>query len=128
VAVAVWTGLELVPGYQAMVELLDRLFGAAAADALRAPYALGDATALARLFTAAGLDPTLVTKPGTARFPSIDAWVHTDIRGWTLAEMFSDDDFDRLLAEARVELRPFVTEDGTVVFDHPAHIVTASVR
>jgi SAM-dependent methyltransferase len=90
IAVAVWTGLELVPGYAAMVGLLDRLFGAAAADALRAPYAFGDKNELTRLFTAVGLDATVTTRQGTARFPSIDAWVHTDVRGWTLADMITD--------------------------------------
>ena len=40
--VAVWDALERTPGYRAMVGLLDRLFGAAHADALRAPFVLGD--------------------------------------------------------------------------------------
>jgi hypothetical protein len=31
-----------------------------------------------------------------------------------------------LLAAARVELTSFVDADGTVAFDHPAHIVTAT--
>ncbi|MGH9033485.1 MAG: methyltransferase domain-containing protein [Acidimicrobiia bacterium] len=126
IAVAVWTGLDLVPGYAAMVELLDQLFGADVADALRVPYALGHRDDLTRLSTAAGLDASVTTRPGVARFPSIDAWVHTDVRGWTLADMISDDDLDRLLAAARVELASFVDSDGTVAFDHPAHIVVAT--
>jgi len=41
-AVAVWGPLESTPGYAAMVNLLKRLFGTQVADALRAPFALGD--------------------------------------------------------------------------------------
>lgn len=125
VVVAVWTGLDEVPGYAAMVELLDELFGSATAGGLRAPYALGDRDELVELFSTAGLDASVDTSHGTARFPSIDAWVHTDIKGWTLADSIDDDEYERLLVAARQRLIPFVQPDGTVAFDHPAHLVTA---
>jgi SAM-dependent methyltransferase len=47
-AVAVWDALERTPGYAAMTALLQRLFGARIADALRAPYCLGDPDTCAR--------------------------------------------------------------------------------
>ncbi|MBC2776473.1 methyltransferase domain-containing protein [Parasphingopyxis marina] len=126
-AAAVWAGLERVPGYMAMVTLLDRLFGAETADALYAPYCLGDEKALARLFAAAGIADAQVTlHGGPAIFPSVASWVHTDIRGWTLADAIDDAQFARLLAEAETEFRDFVAADGTVSFAHPALIVTAS--
>jgi SAM-dependent methyltransferase len=126
-AVAVWAGLERVPGYMAMVTLLDRLFGAETADALYAPYCLGEEKALARLFAAAGIADARVTlHDGPARFLSVASWVHTDIRGWTLADAIDDAQFERLLAEAETEFQDFVAADGTVSFAHPALIVTAS--
>lgn len=128
IAVAVWGPLEGTPGYSAMCELLRRLFGEEAAESLRVPYSMGDGDELVDMFTAAGLDGSVSTLAGTARFASIDAWVHTDIRGWTLADKISDDDYERLLAAATSELQPFVGDDGSVSFAHPAHIATAVVR
>ncbi|HSM39612.1 MAG TPA: class I SAM-dependent methyltransferase [Afifellaceae bacterium] len=126
-AVAVWDSQDNSPGYTAMTGLLGRLFGDEAADALRAPYCLGDTGQLASLLSEAGIaGATIETVAGRAVFPSIDAWVHTDIRGWTLADMIDDDQYERLQREARGALKRFVGADGTVGFEHPAHIVTAT--
>ncbi len=123
---AVWDTLENTPGYAAVTELLQRLFGQAAADALRAPYALGDLNVLRALLAEAGIRaPEIVTLEGTARFPSIDAWVHTDVKGWTLADMIDDTQYDRLLDQARLELRCFADRHGAVSFRAPAHIATS---
>jgi predicted SAM-dependent methyltransferase len=126
-AVAVWDSLDRTPGYAVVTTLLRRLFGDRAADALRAPFALGDPSALRSLFEAAGIpSETLMTHRGTARFPSIRDWMRTEIKGWTLADMIDDAQFSRLLAEAENVLRPFLAADGTVAFEAPAHIVTAT--
>jgi hypothetical protein len=109
-----------------MAGLLERLFGAETADALRTPYALGDRSELAALLADAGIDGVRIeTLDGTARFPSLDAWVHTDVKGWTLAGTIDEDQYRILLAEARTELAPFVRSDGSVAFASPAHIVSA---
>ena len=124
-AVAVWDTLENTPGYNAVTEILLRLFGDEAADAMRAPYSLGDLRTLRSLFLTAGIpDITVETHRRPIRFPSIAAWVHTDIKGWTLSDMISDEQFGQLLAAAERDLRPFTTSDGAVMFDGPAHIVT----
>lgn len=126
-AVAVWDTLENTPGYAAMVDLLQRLFGKDVADAIRAPYNLGDTEQLRELFIDAPLaDLTIHTLPGTARFPSIEDWVFTDIKGWVLADVLDDQQVDYLLHAARKEMTQFVTEDGSVAFSAPAHIVTAT--
>ncbi|MCA9658162.1 MAG: hypothetical protein KC486_07450, partial [Myxococcales bacterium] len=124
-AVAVWASLDETPGYAAMVGLLHRLFGPAPADALRAPYALGDRTDLGDLIAGSPLDGAQVrTVSGTARFASIDAWVTTDIRGWTLADVLDDDQFVALLDRARSDLSRFAGADGAVSFAAPVHIAT----
>lgn len=46
IVIAVWDGLDNTPGYAAMTALLQHLFGDQTANALRAPYALGDINAL----------------------------------------------------------------------------------
>ncbi|MGF1631720.1 MAG: methyltransferase domain-containing protein [Kiloniellaceae bacterium] len=124
--VAVWDSLERTPGYQAMVGLLQRLFGEEIAGALRAPFVLGDPRELHRLFAAAGLpDPRIDTPVGAACFPSIADWVRTDVKGWTLANAIDDAQYAQLQQEAQRELRRFATADGAVRFDAPAHIATA---
>ena len=112
--------------YAAMTALLQRLFGADVADALRAPFVLGDVGELRTLLADTGLTGVDVkTSLGTARFPSIQSWVYTDIKGWTLADMLDDAQFARLQSAAEKELQPFVTAQGTVAFSSPAHIITA---
>lgn len=128
IAVAVWDTLDHTPGYAAMVNLLRRLFGDAAADALRAPYCLGDVATLTTLFHQAGLDQAqIATLPGQARFPSLADWVYTDIRGWTLADSIDDQQFAQLQADASHALAEFVQPDGSVAFAAPAHIVTVAL-
>lgn len=125
VTLAVWDKVEHSPGYAAMIGLLDRLFGAEVADALRAPFALGEPASVEAILDRAGIrHATLKTVPGTASFPSLAAWLHTDVRGWTLADMIDDDQYATLSREAGKELAPFVQSDGSVRFAAPAHIVT----
>lgn len=125
-AVAVFGPLEDAPGYASMVALLARLFGASIADELRAPFCLGDVATLRDLFRAAGIPAVRIdTVVGCARFPSIADWVHTEIRGWTLAARMDEARTALLVREAGAELRRHVGHDGRVVFDCPAHIVSA---
>lgn len=126
-AVAVWDTLENTPGYAQITSLLQRLFGEETANGLRAPYSLGDKAVLNRLLAAAGLtDAIVATHVGRARFPSIRAWMFTEIKGWTLADMIDDDQFHTLLEAAETEMRPFLTPENGVEFATPAHIVAFS--
>lgn len=126
VAVATWDALERTPGYAAMVGLLQRLFGDEIAAGLRAPFVLGEPGDLRDLFAAAGIaDAKLDTQVSQARFPSIEDWVRTDIKGWTLAEAIDDKQYEELQAAAQTEVQRFAAADGSVRFDAPAHIATA---
>jgi hypothetical protein len=53
--------------------------------------------------------------------------VEADLRGWLpVMEVFLDDDLiEMILAEAEDALSEYITLDGEMVFDAPAHIVTA---
>lgn len=124
--VAVWDGLDRTPGYAAMTALLNRLFGPRIANELRAPYSLGDADRLRALFDEAGSPAEIMTVEGQARFPSLEAWVRTDVKGWTLAQLLSDAQYETLRDAAERELRAFVQNDDSVVFRHPALIVVAT--
>jgi hypothetical protein len=125
---AVWDTLEHTPAYAALVALLDRHAGARAANALRAPFVLGDRNELAALFARADMpDVDIVTQHGTARFPSLRTMVEAEVRGWLPAAgvMLSASQLDEILDDAEKVLGVYVNADGSVTFDSPAHIVTA---
>jgi SAM-dependent methyltransferase len=125
-ALAVWDRLENAPGFAALVVLLRRLFGEEMARTLHAPFCLGDPEVLKMLFVEAGIvSPRVATHAGTSRFPSIRAWIFTEVRGWTLSDSISEAQYERLQREGENELRAFAAADGTVSFASPAHIVSA---
>lgn len=127
-AVAVWDVLEHHPGYLAEVELLERTAGREAADALRAPFVLGDRDALRELFVEAGAAVEIATQHGTARFPDAKTMVEADLRGWlpVMGVHLDEPQIEQVLREAPAALAPFGTRDGQVKFDSAAHIVTAT--
>jgi ubiquinone/menaquinone biosynthesis C-methylase UbiE len=123
-AVATWCPAEESPGYDAVIELLDEVVGPEAADAMRAPFVLGRPRDLGEILSPV-LDEVEVRRvEGTARFDSVEAWVHTDIRGWTLADALDDATYRRLLERARPVLARHTDADGRVRFPAPALIAT----
>jgi SAM-dependent methyltransferase len=125
-AVAVWDAAERSPGYADMIALLQRLFGDRIANELRGPFVLGNTGALRALFEQAGIGNVEIrTIEGRARFPSLEAWVHTDVKGWTLADLIDDAQYRLLQQEAPRALARHVQSDGTAFFAAPAHIATA---
>lgn len=126
--IAVWDALDNMPAYASEVELLERVAGRQAADALRAPFVLGSRQGLERLFAEAGADPVEITAHhGTAQFPSIRAMVEADLRGWlpVMGVMLSEDQIGHILQEAEHVLSSYVTAEGRVTFDTSAHFVSA---
>ena len=128
-ALAVWDSLDNTPAYAAEVALVERVAGQRAAEALRAPFVLGDQNELAVLFASAGVAAVAVASHhGTAKFPSIRWMVEADLRGWlpVMDVVLSEDQIKRILDEAETALSAFVTAEGRVEFDSPAHIVTGT--
>jgi SAM-dependent methyltransferase len=125
--VAVWESLENSEAYPLEVELLGRVGGEAAADALRAPFTMGDRHQLAALFTQSGAASVdIATRRGTARFPSIRTMVEADLRGWlpVMGVNLMEEQIEAILEEAERVLAQYVTDDGSVQFDAPGHIVS----
>lgn len=128
-AVAVWDSLANTPAYAAEVGLLDRLAGPRAAEALSAPFVLGNREEVASLFASAGVASVAVTThQGKAHFPSIRSMVEADLRGWLplMGVVLPEKEIQRILDAAEHDLRPWVSADGAVAFDSPAHIVTGT--
>lgn len=127
-AVAVWESLENSESYPDEVALLDRMAGKQAANALRAPFVLGNKAELEALFVSAGLPAVDInTVHGRARFPSIRSMVEADLRGWlpVMGVELDEELIETILSEAEQVLAQYRTADGSVEFDAPAHIVTA---
>ena len=74
------------------------------------------------MFAEAGLGEAVGTHTARRGF-LIEAWVHTDVKGWTLADLIDDGAYALLLREAAVALRRYAKVDGIVIFDTPALIV-----
>ncbi|MCB1685135.1 MAG: methyltransferase domain-containing protein [Pseudomonadales bacterium] len=126
-AVAVWDSLERSEAYPEVVALLQRHAGRAAADALRAPFVLGDKAELTDLFETAGVESVNAeTLTGRAHFPSIRTMVEADLRGWlpVMGIFLPEERIDSILNEAESVLSKYVDANGRVVFKSPAHIVT----
>jgi hypothetical protein len=127
VALAVWDGLERNTGYARLAALLERLFGPQAAHALQAPFGLGGERTLAAIASTGIDDPKVTSHRGTARFASLDAWLHTEVRGWTLADQIDDDGYARLLDAATHELGD-LQRGGGIAFEVTALVVSGTPR
>ena len=126
--VAVWDSAENIPAYAAEIALLERIAGTRAADALRAPFVLGDRELLAKIFKNAGASSVMINTPkGSGRFPSIRVMVEADLRGWlpVMGVDLTEEEISRILEEAEDVLGAYVAGDGRVTFDASAHLVSA---
>jgi SAM-dependent methyltransferase len=128
-AVAVWASLADTPAYAAEVALVDRLAGATVADALRAPFVLGEAERLAELCLAAGITgATVALHQGRGRFPSIRRMLEVDLRGWLplIGIVLEEVLIAEILRQGEVALQPYVIDErGGVAFASPALLATA---
>ncbi|MBR9911515.1 MAG: class I SAM-dependent methyltransferase [Gammaproteobacteria bacterium] len=128
-AVAVWGSLDSIPAIADEVALLERVAGRAAADALRAPFVLGNKSELEQLAREAGVGAPIVnTSTGTARFPSIRSLVEADLRGWlpVMDVVLQEETIQRVLAEADRDLGAYADGSGRAVFSVSAHVLSGT--
>lgn len=128
VTTTTWSRLDRTPGYAAMVSLIGDELGDTAADALRAPFVLGENEQIQELLAPFGSDIAIGELEGTARFASIADWVHTDVRGWTLADLVNDEAEAAVTSRAERELARFIAPDGAVTFPAPAIVATLTIE
>ncbi len=128
-AIAVWDSLERSQAYPEFVALLEEMAGTAAADALRAPFVLGDDAQLVDLLREAGATSIEVERHmGTARFPDIQTMVEADLRGWlpVMGVTLSEDVMRRILAGTVSLLARYLTPKGNLEFQAPALVARAA--
>jgi hypothetical protein len=96
-------------------EATARYAGREARSLLTTYFAGGNLDELTGLFGQAGLRVTAtVTHTGSARFPSADALVTTEVESTPLGERISAVVYDRIKRGAREVLAPFTADDGTL--------------
>jgi ubiquinone/menaquinone biosynthesis C-methylase UbiE len=126
----VWRGIDESPGFAVLAEGLDRHVGQAAANIMRAPFALSNADELAALVRNAGFqDVVIQQRVGTVRFPSVEKFLLSYVAGSPLAGPVSQaDDAARkaLISDARNALGKY-TSDGELAFPISAHLLSAKV-
>ncbi len=126
VAVLVPSSLDAQPAYGPFVDMATQHAGAQARSLLSTYFACGDLDELTRMFEKAGLpSPTTGTHLGTARFPSVDALVATEVDSTPLGERITAEVRDQIRDGARTVLAPFTTADGSLEATFEVHIVAA---
>ena len=128
-AVSVWASIDRAPAFADLVALLDRGAGQRAADALRAPFALGDVSELTRLVAGIKeLSATITTETGMGRFPSIRFLVEAELRGWLplMGIVLGEEQIHQILQEAEHALARYAAADGTMTFALAAHIIAGT--
>jgi SAM-dependent methyltransferase len=125
---SVWDSLEDIPAYSILVALIQHKISLRAADALRAPFSLGDPEKLKAVFDESGIHAKFARKQGTANYPSVRSWVLTDVKGWfPLVDVNVDKgQYEELLNESEHALHAFIQPNGTVSFPIFAHIALAT--
>jgi SAM-dependent methyltransferase len=124
-AIAVWGPFERATAYVLLTEITKLRWGDAATEVLTAPFVLGDQEKLIYLFKAAGIDEVAVElHQGTIKFPSIEVFVETEVKGSPLEDCIDEESYRSVIKEAEDKLQRFVVEDG-VVMPMDAFIITA---
>ena len=127
-AIAVWRSVEHNPAYADIISVLEEQVGTAAADALRLPYSLGDASEVTKVLESSGFtDIKVEAKTESATFPGTRQMVEAELRGWLpLFDIFlSEDEIDDVLIESDKTLGKYAATSGEATFPTSAHVFAA---
>lgn len=126
---AVWDSIENIPGYRAEHSLISRLAGSDAAQAVAAPFNMGDINELNALLVSAGAaNVAIETHRGIARFPDIATMVNAELRGWLpiMGVHLEETLIQTILAEAERELSEFRVDGNKMEFEITAHVAVVT--
>jgi ubiquinone/menaquinone biosynthesis C-methylase UbiE len=124
--VAVFDSLDNNPGYNALAGVFGRVAGEEVAQALGAPFSLGDIDELKALCAESGLTSAEVTTHnGKACFPDVRTMILADVKGWfPLAGIhLTNEQIDEVVQQTESALDAYITQDGRLEFPMPAHFI-----
>lgn len=126
--VSVWQGLENNVVYRELVEATHEVAGADSANSLAWPFTIGEAGRLESIFRAAGIDDVAMSQhDGTAKFPSVEEFVATEIQAWLLADSVNSSQIAAIAKLLRAKYPPLEGVTGAVSFPLNALVGTAKV-
>ena len=129
VAVQVWDRRESQPAYAPFIGVAARHAGPEAIDLLGTYFNRGDLDELSSALTSAGLEVTAIrTEETLLRFPSVDAFVMTEVKATPLADRLSEEVLGRIVEDSRDALRSFGSDGGGVELPIRGHLVRAERR
>lgn len=116
------------PAYRLLADVVRAHAGEEATLMLDTYWSCGDLPRLLGWFNSAGLRVESVrTHTGTARFPSADALVTTEVEASPLAEHLTEQVYRRIRTDAADALARFAAADGTLHAPLRGHLVVAGV-
>ena len=125
--VSVWQGLDNNPTYAALVKVARDILDDESADSIGWPFSMGEAEKLADIFAAAALEHVSVSShDGTARFPSLEEFVKTEIQAWLLANSVDEVKIGELAGALRAACRE-LDVNGEIEFPLNALIARAEI-
>jgi hypothetical protein len=126
VAVLVPSRLDAQPAYGPFVDMACGHAGPEARSLLSSYFSCGDRDELIALVQQAGLAVNDVAAHlGTARFPSVDALVSTEVASTPLGERLSDEVYEHIRQGAHQVLARFVTEEGQLEAPFECQLIAA---
>ena len=126
VVMMVPSSLDAQPAYRLLVDLVARHAGPDAVAMLSAYWTCGDLDELLRTAEAAGLSVLSTrTRMGTARFPSIDDFVATEVESTPVRQRLTDDEYDTLRREANEVFHAFTASGCAAEIPIEGHLVAA---
>ncbi|MGH9154410.1 MAG: class I SAM-dependent methyltransferase [Acidimicrobiales bacterium] len=126
VAALVPSSLDAQPAYGPFVDMAAQHAGPEARSLLSTYFSCGDLDDLADAFARAGLHVGATgTHLGTARFPTVDALVATEVDSTPLGERITADVYEAIRAGARTVLAPFTTSGGVLEAPFEVHVIAA---
>jgi SAM-dependent methyltransferase len=124
VALQTYAGLDEQPAYGPFVDTVARIAGDEAHSLMGTYWSQGDLRELGSLLEGAALEPTTAdTTLGHVRFPSIDAFVHTEIQATPLASQIDESSYLAILEETRSVLGAHEQSDHSVVLPIRARFI-----
>ncbi len=125
--VQVFASLGDQPAYGPLVDVVGRYAGSDARELMGTYWRLGDLDDLHRQIAAAGLEiSSSHTRVGTARFPSIDALVTTEVGSTPLIDRIDEATYEQIRAEAGRALMGYVEADGSAAVPIRGHVIAAT--
>lgn len=128
-AVLVWDKLANNPGFSSKVDILQKLAGARVADALRAPFCLGNRSQIDEIAIKAKLqDFDIKSYSGEACFQSLRQFIDAELRGWLPIMGVNLDEYliERIYQQCEHELANYLDSlDGRLVMPTSALVLSA---